>query len=219
MSNQPMEYKPDIRINNPIYLLRQVQELLIIAEHHKNSSSLIYACLECRIALELLDLNLILSTVKPVERLQILEDSKPKNGIDRVNRKVGSLKHKYQLFFQAICELFEFGNEYYDYKKSKDLQYKVSTYIHSYHMSDEQLQFESENMQNCIKLIKEVDSFIKGSLPIEDGAYIVLGLEIESMPEDDKIVLDEWKTSNTMTYELLKEKLLENLENRRANSG
>ena len=210
-----MVYKPDIRINNPIYLLRQVEELLLIAEKHKNSSSLIYACLECRIALELLDLNLILSTVKAEERKQIIEDSKPKNGIDRVNRKIGSLKHKYQLFFQAVCELFDFGNEYFDYKKSKDLQYKVSNYIHSYHMSNGQLEFDSENMQNCLKLIKEVDNFIKTSLPIEDGAYIVLGIEIETLPEEDKVVLNEWKTSNSMEYGDLKEKLSENLKLRR----
>ncbi|WP_298346995.1 hypothetical protein [uncultured Algibacter sp.] len=210
-----MEYKPDIRINNPIYLLRQVTELLKIAKEYKNSSSLIYACLECRIALELLDLNLILSTVKAEEREQIIEDSKPKNGIDRVNRRVGSLKHKYQLFFQAVCELFDFGNEYYDYKKSKDLQYKVSTYIHSYHMSNEQLEFDSENMQNCLRLIEEVDNFIKTSLPIENGAYIVLGIEIETLPEEDKTVLNEWKTTNSMEYDELKERLSENLKLRR----
>ncbi|WP_036154256.1 hypothetical protein [Maribacter forsetii] len=212
-----MEYKPDIRINNPIYLLRQVQELLLIAETHKNSSSLIYACLECRIALELLDLNLILHSVKSEEREQIIEDSKPKNGIDRVNKKIGSLKHKYQLFFQAICELFDFGNEYYNYKKSKDLQYRVSTYIHSYHMTDEELKFDSENMHTCLELIKEVDDFIKTSLPIEDGAYIVLGIEIETMPEEDKLVLNEWKSSNTMNYDDLKEKLSKNLTLRREN--
>lgn len=214
-----MLYKPDVRINNPIYLLRQVQELLYIAINNKNSSSLIYACLECRIALELLDLNLILSTVKPEERLQILEDSKPKNGIDRVNRKVGSLKHKYQLFFQAICELFDFSNKYYDYKKSKDLQHKLSAYIHSYHMSNEQLKYESEDMQSCLNLINEVDSFIKGSLPKEDGAYIVLGIDIDAMPQEDKIILDQWKISHDMTYELLKEKLSKNLEKRRANNN
>lgn len=210
-----MEYKPDIRINNPIYLLRQVTELLKIAKKYNNSSSLIYACLECRIALELLDLNLILHSVKREEREQIVEDSKPKNGIDRVNRRIGSLKHKYQLFFQAVCELFEFGNEYYDYKKSKDLQYKVSRYIHSYHMSDEQLKFDSKNMQNCLKLIEEVDSFIKSSLPIENGSYIVLGIEIETLPDEDKAVLEDWKTSNSMEYDELKERLSENLKLRR----
>jgi hypothetical protein len=162
-----------------------------------------------------MDLNLILSTVKPEDREQIMEDSKPKNGIDRVNRRVGSLKHKYQLFFQAIHELYDFDNKYYDYKKSKDLQYKLSTYIHSYHMTNKELEFDSENMQNCIKLIEDVDCFIKTSLPLKDNVYIILGVEIETLPDEDKIVLNEWKNSNSMEYFDLKKRLSANLKFRR----
>jgi hypothetical protein len=210
-----MEYKADVRINEPFYLLRQSLELVNIAKQHKNPSPLIYASLECRIALEIMDLNLILSTVKPEDREQIMEDSKPKNGIDRVNRRVGSLKHKYQLFFQAIHELYDFDNKYYDYKKSKDLQYKLSTYIHSYHMTNKELEFDSENMQNCIKLIEDVDCFIKTSLPLKDNVYIILGVEIETLPDEDKIVLNEWKNSNSMEYFDLKKRLSANLKFRR----
>ncbi len=210
-----MIYKPDIRINNPIYLLKQVEELLKITTTHKNSSSLIYASLECRIALELMDLNFLLHSVTASEREQIIIDSKPFKGIDRVNKKVGALKQKYQHFLQAVCELLDVGIEYYDYKKSKDLQYKVSTYIHSYHMTNEELKYESEDMKTCYNLILEVDEFIKSSLPEKDGTYTILGMEIASMPEEDRQVLNEWKTSNTMTYEEMKETLSENIRLRR----
>lgn len=210
-----MIYKPDIRINNPIYLLKQVEELLKIANTHKNSSSLIYASLECRISLELMDLNFLLHSVSASEREQIIIDSKPFKGIDRINKQVGALKHKYQQFLQAVCELLDVGIEYYDYKKSKDLQYKVSTYIHSYHMSNEELEYESENMKTCYNLILEVDKFIKSSLPEKDGTYTILGMEIASMPEEDRQVLNEWKTSNTMEYEEMKEILSKNIRLRR----
>ncbi|WP_197474570.1 hypothetical protein [Tenacibaculum ovolyticum] len=209
-----MTYKPDIRINNPIYLLRQVEELLKIARKHENSSSLIYATLECRIALELMDLNFLLHSVKAEEREQIIIDSKPKNGIDRVNSKIGSLKHKYQFFLQAICEILGVSNERYDYKKSKDLQYKVSTYIHSYHMNDSELQYNSDNMQNCLNLIIEVDSFIKSSMPYKNGTWTMLGMEISSMPKNDREIFEEWKISSKMTYNELKEKLSQNHEQR-----
>lgn len=205
-----MVYKPDIRINNPIYLLRQVEELLKLAQEYKNSSSLIYASLECRIALELMDLNFLLASVKPEEREQIITDSKPKNGIDRVNSKVGSLKYKYQFFLQAICEILGINNERYDYKKSKDLQYLLSTYIHSYHMDNPELEFNSVSMQKCLNLIIEVDKFIKSSMPYENGTWTMLGMEISSMPEKDREVLDEWKISTNMTYDQLKEKLSKN---------
>ena len=210
-----MIYKPDIRINNPIYLLRQVEELVKLAREYENSSSLIYASLDCRIALELMELNFLLASVKPEEREQIIIDSKPKNGIDRVNNKVGSLKYKYQFFLQAICEVLEISNERFDYKKSKELQYQLSNYIHSYHIDNPDLEFKSENMQKCLHLIIEVDRFIKSSMPYENGTWTMLGMEISSMPEKDREVLDEWKISSNMTYEELKEKLKLNHNSRK----
>lgn len=209
-----MIYKPYVRLNNPIYLLRQVKELLKIAREYKNSSSLIYATLECRIALELLELNFLLHLVKGEEREQIIIDSKPKNGIDRVNSKVGSLKYKYQFFLQAICEILGIGNERFNYKTSKDLQYKVSTYVHSYHMNDSDLKYNSDNMQNCLILILEVDGFIKSSMPYKNGTWTMLGMEISSMTENDREIFEEWKVSNKMTYDELKEKLSKNHKTR-----
>ena len=209
------EYNPDIRENDPIFLLRNVKELLLIGAANKNSSSLIYACLDCRIALELLDLNLILHSVGPNERQQIIEDSKPKNGIDRVNKKVGSLKEKYQMFFQAVCEIVGVPAKSFDFKKSKDLQYNLSTYIHSYYMNNDDLKYESKTMQNAIEIINEVDKFITSSLFIEDDAYIVVGINIDTIPVEDKLILDEWKVSNSMKYEDLMIRLKENIAKRK----
>jgi hypothetical protein len=202
-----MIYKPDVRINNPIYLLRQAEELIKIAKSNENTSSLIYASLECRIALELMDLNFLLHSVKREDREKIIEDSKPKNGIDRVNSKVGSLKFKYQYFLQAICEILDIDNEFYDYKKSKSLQHELSTYIHSYYLIGVEIKYQSAYMQKCLELILEVINFIKSSMPFNDGTYTMLGMEISSLPEEDRIILEEWKTSTKMTYEELKEKL------------
>ena len=204
------EYNPDIRENDPPYLLRQVQELLLIATANKNSSALIYACLDTRIALEILDLNVMLHSVIAEERKLIVEESKPKNGIDRVNKKQGSLKEKYQLFFQAVCETLSVDAKFYDFKKSKDIQYRLSTYIHSYYMTNEDLKYESVLMQNAITVIKEFETFIKTSFPIKDGSLIMTGINISTIPDNDKLILDEWKISNSMSYEDLKSRLKEN---------
>ena len=208
-------YKPEIRLNNPIYLLKQVDELLKIATKQKHPSLLIYSALECRISLELMDLNFLLHSVSADEREQIIIDSKPKNGIYRVNRKIGVLKQKYQFFLQAVCELLDVGNVYYDYNESKDLQFKLSTYIHSYHMNNEELEYDSENMQNCLNLILDVDEFIKSSMHYDNGTWTMIGMEIASLPKEDKDALDEWKKSNTMEYEDLKTILSENIQLRR----
>jgi len=200
-------YRPEIRINSPIYLIRQSEELIKIGKSGKNSSPLIYAALECRIALELMDLEFLLLSVKKDEREKFRIDSKSKNGIDRVNNKVGSLKFKYQYFLQAICEILDIDNKIYDYLKSKKLQYDLSTYIHSYYFIEVEINYESEYIQNCLKLVLDVISFVKSSMSYENGEYTMLGMEISSLPEDDKKVLNEWKKSSKMSYEQLKEKL------------
>lgn len=204
------KYNPDVRENDPTYLLRQVQELLLIATTNKNSSALIYACLDSRIALEILDLKIMLHSVSAGERKLIIEESKPKNGIDRVNKKQGSLKEKYQLFFQAVCETLSVNAKFYDFKKSKDIQYKLSTYIHSYYMTNEDLKYDSIAMQKAISIIKEFEIFLKTSFPVKNDTLIITGINISTIPENDKIILQEWKASNSMSYEDLKRRLKEN---------
>ncbi len=199
-------YNPNIRENDSAYLLRQVQELLLIAEHNKSSSPLIYACLDSRIALEILDLNIILHSVNKEERIQIIKNSKPKNGIDRVNKKEGGLKEKYQLFFQAICEVLNVNGKFYDFKKSKDIQYRLSTYIHSYYMTNEDLKYNSLLMQNAIKIIKEFEDFIKTAVPVENNSMVIIGTNFKNLPVNDKILFEDWKTSS-ITYDELKERL------------
>jgi hypothetical protein len=155
------EYNPNIRENDPIFLLRNIQELLLIAKENKNSSALLYACLDCRIALEILDFNIILHSVDPIERQKIIEDSKSKNGIDRINKKVGILKEKYQMFFQVFCEIVGIQAKSFDFKRSKDLQYNLSSYIHSYYMNNSDLNYDSEIMKGAINIINEVIEFIE----------------------------------------------------------
>lgn len=204
------KYNPDVRENDPPYLLKQVQELLLIASVNKNSSALIYACLDSRIALEILDLNIMLHSVSPEERVQIVEESKPKNGIDRVNKKQGSLKEKYQLFFQAVCETLSVDAKFYNFKKSKDIQYRLSTYIHSYYMTNEDLKYDSVLMQNAIIVIKEFEAFLKTSFPVKNESLIMTGMNTAKIPDKDKQILEEWKTSSSMSYDSLKSRLKQN---------
>jgi len=207
-------YRTEFRENNYIYLKRQAEELLIYAEEFKNSNALIYACLDSRIALETLDLKKILLSADSSEIATIIEDSKPKNGIEKNGKKQGSLKERYQLFYQAVCEILGVNDKYYDFKHSKELQYKLSTYIHSYYMTQEEINYDSEIMQNAILLIKEVHNFIKSSLYFDGKDWIAHGAKITTIPEDDKTLLEEWKNNSKMEYDELKFKLKENLMSR-----
>lgn len=208
------EYYPNKRINDPAYLLHHVDYLLEIAKEYENSSSLIYACLDSRIALEYCDLQLILASVRPEERQKVLESSKPKNGIERMNNKHKALKEKYHSFFQIVSELLGVSWNKYDFKKSKELQNKLSTYIHSYYMLDDEIDFNSDTMQAAFQLIDEVREFIQNGLNFRGSDYQIIGVEIASIPEEDKELLAEWK-ENRITQEELKKKLASNIEMRK----
>lgn len=199
-------YNPDFRENNPIYLIRQSQELMIIAKSNKNSNAILYACLDTRIALELLDLNKILLSIEPDEVELILQESKPKNGITRVGKNTGTLKEKYQLYFQAVCEIIDLDAKSYDFKESKNLQHKLSTYIHSYHMMPDEINFDSKTMQNAFKIMNDSHAFIKSSLHLKDNQYESYGLRIKTLTNENKTILNDWKNSN-ISYDELKEKL------------
>jgi hypothetical protein len=207
-------YNPDIRENDPFFLRRNVQELLLIGNANKNSSSVIYACLDSRIALEKLDLTVILLSVDEKERNTIIEETKPKNGIERVGQKIGVLKERYQLFFQAVCEVLDIDSRRYDFKKSKDLQIQLSAYIHSYYMTNEDLKYDSQIMQNAIRIITDVDKFILSSYTKENETYGGLtGIKIATIASEDKLLLNEWKLTKTLDYEDLKLKIKQNFLN------
>jgi hypothetical protein len=199
------EYNPTLRVNQPEYLIIHIGNLLDIAKKYKNSSSLIYACLDARIALELIDLNMILASVKPEERNKIINDTRPKNGIDRIGSKRGILKEKYQLFFQAICEVFDIEGSYYDFKKSKELQSKLSTYVHSYYMTEVEISFDSTLMQAVFPLIDEVEAFIKYSLKFDGYTYTFLGMEKDTIPDEYLTIFNDWKESRISEDELRNE--------------
>lgn len=204
------KYRPDLRENDPIFLLRNAEELLLIGKANKNSSSIIYACLDSRIALENLELNIILHSVEQKERMKIIEDTKPKNGIEMVGRKQGSLKEKYQIFFQAICEVLGVNAKSFDFKKSKNLQNQLSSYIHSYYMTNDDLKYDSPIMQNAIKIVNNVKDFIFSFLPIENDNYVITGMNMVLLPKEDKLLLEEFKVCHAMSYEDLIARLEKN---------
>lgn len=208
------EYQPNKRSNDPAYLLHHVTKLVEIAQEHKNASSLIYACLDSRIALEICDLFLILASVKPEERQAVLESSKPKNGIEKLNNKRKPLKEKYQSFFQNMSELLGVSWNKYNFKKSKDLQHQLSTYIHSYYMLEDEINFDSETMQAALRLIEQVQEFIREGLNFDGESYQVIGVEMETIPLEDKELLAEWK-DNKLTQDELKQRLALNIQMRK----
>ena len=170
----------------------------------------LHSCLEARNALEKLDLEFILASVPEADRMKIMCESRIKHGISRANKQVGILKERYQLFFKAVSEVIELNTVVYDLKQSHNFQSNLSFYIHSYHLTDEQIKFSSPAMSAVPNLIGLVDKFIKKSCNYDGITYLIGSFQIHNMPSEDKTLLDKWKSDTSFKYDRLVEELRNN---------
>jgi hypothetical protein len=208
------EYNPTKRLQDPLYLTINAEILKSGAIATKNSSAIIYACVDLRTSLELIEFIILLGSVSEELRPEIVELGKTKNGIDKANKKIKSLKEKFQLFYQALCETANISGRRFDYKKSDDLQFALSKYLHSFIRHPLEINFESIFMQDALILIDETIKFILDYISYETGEMKIQCINVNKIPSEDKLLLEEWKSSTRMTYEQLKERLSENLKNR-----
>tara|TARA_R110000764_G_C11010292_1_gene383151 strand:- start:1421 stop:1861 length:441 start_codon:yes stop_codon:yes gene_type:complete len=136
--------REELRLHRTDWLIIQAQNLVKQGLTSRAPSLLFYACFEARLALERFDLDIVLASVSQEERLKIIDGCKPKNGIEKQGRKVGALKERYQIFIISVFEALEMKSNFYDFKESKSLQNKLSSYIHSYYMADTYINIESQ---------------------------------------------------------------------------
>lgn len=208
------QYNPTKRLQDPSYLIINAEVLKEGAIEHKNSSALIYACVDLRTALELVEFIILLASVGEELRPEIINLGKTKNGIDRANRKIKSLKEKFQLFYHALCEIANISGKQYDYKKSDDLQFRLSKYLHSFIRHPADINFDSKFMQDSLPLIEETINFIRDFITYDNKELKIQSIDVNQIPSDDKLLLEEWKNSTKMSYEELKERLTENFKKR-----
>ncbi len=211
------EYNSTKRIHDPAYYCHHVSEMKKLAIRGTNSNAIIYCMVDLRTALELTEYTILLASVGEELRQEISELTKAKNGIDAANKKLKTLKEKYQMFYQAVCEVIGLKGKFYDTKKSDDLQYRVSAYLHPYYRTQIEIDFGSDFMNDGLALIDETIAFIKDSLMFDGSSYSIQNIEKAKIPPEDQLIFEEWKNSVKMTYEELKGLLRETAKNRRAN--
>jgi hypothetical protein len=209
------EYNPTKRLQDPLYLTINAEILKSGAITLKSSSPLIYACVDLRTALELVEFIILLGSVSDELRPEIIELGKTKNGIDRANKKIKSLKEKFQLFYQAVCEVAKISGRSFDFKKSDDLQFRLSKYLHSFIRPPSDIDFDSEFMQSSLSLIDETIKFIQDYITYDNNELKIQSIDVNQIPADDLLLLEEWKNSTKMTYDELKKRLAENFNKRR----
>ena len=168
-----------IRINRSDWLIIQAQGLIEFGKEHNLASSFIYACLEARLALEKADLDIVLASIGPEERLEIIELSKPKNGIERQGKKIGALKERYQIFIVNVFKALDMQTNFYDFKKSKILQNKLSSYIHSYYFFETDMRADSLELKEIPELINNTEEFLRESSYVEGEGHGIRSIDLK----------------------------------------
>jgi hypothetical protein len=200
-------YKSSLRIHEPPWLLLQAKDLLDKGVRQKDSSKILYSCLELRNCLEMVEYRMILASVEETDREQIMVEAKPRQGINKVNNKIKTLKYKYQIFYKTICETLDHSGYPFDFSKSANLKEALSNYVHTYTRTKEELEYGSLYLKSANEIIKEVIDFLELSLNKEKGknSYTLQNMCMTTLSSEYKQILDNWKNGTIKDESELKD--------------
>lgn len=183
------------------WLLAFTKKLLEKAVDAQNASLIIYAALECRNMLEKIEFDLLLVTNDNKDRNELVEVAKGKRGLSKANNDYKTLKYKYQVFFSAFMEAFQFPLPIkpFDFKQSEQIQASLGDYVHIYTKLTPDFDFNSKFVNDGLALISDAIHFIEDFCLKEDengGTSITYGgLKLSSMPLEMAKLYDNWKNS------------------------
>lgn len=205
-------YQPSKRTHNPSWLIHHSHDLLKKALRLEDSSKILYACLELRNCLEMVEFRLILASLEEHERSEVIALAKPHHGIEKTNKKVKTLNAKFQSFYKMVCEVYGIKGNAFDFCKSSELKNDLSEYIHIYTRTESELAYGSAFLNAAIPLIASAIGFLEHALNKGDGVYKLQNISITTLSDDDQQILQRWKEGKIKDETDLKEILLKQKE-------
>ncbi len=200
------------REHKPTWLLEYIEHLLKKANEFHNTSFVLYAALETRNLLELIEYSLIFMSLSEQEREKISETAHEKGAVEKFRNEYKTLKYKHLKFFQMVMELSPslpsapigiFNINIID-KYSKE----ISGSIHIYTKVDNDFIYKGDFVKATFEKIREICDFLRTNFVIEkDGKnYFVTGnLVISSLPPKMKEIYLEWKNEPRQDETILEE--------------
>lgn len=186
-------YKEELEFKIQRGLIWHAKDLLDKAIRQKDASKILYACLELRNCLEMVEFGMILASVEEEERAQLMVDAKPGQGINKVNDKLKSLKYKYQIFYKVVCETAgRLGNPF-DFSRSASLKEKLSDYVNTHTRTPDELMFGSDYLKSASGIIQESIDFLEPASNKDKNSYTLQNLSIVTLNDEDKGIFDRWK--------------------------
>jgi hypothetical protein len=187
-------FNPYKREHNLHWAVLQLRTLLSNAIEQKSSTYISYAALEGRMIIERVEFDILVMAAHESVNTDWQDLIEKQNGIQKVNSKYKALRFKYQTFTEAFSKVIfdDLPVKPFEFRKAEDFQSKLSQYIHIYTRTSEEIKFESEYMQNGIKLIEETISFLENMFTIRDKSYIFGVLNFASLKNGFEVEFKNW---------------------------
>ncbi len=193
-----LSFNPHERHHIPAWILLKITFLTKMANYQKDSSCVLYACLEARNLLEMISYKKLQCSVSADEREALEAVAKPKNGITTVDKQLKALGLKTQEFMHALLQS-EGAPEYqfpvFVPSVCEAILNKLSQYIHTYTVENKDMEFGSAYIEAGFAVIDEAVEFAESNLvrsPETETCYII-NYDIINLPEWAKRVLGDWK--------------------------
>ncbi len=204
-------YEFNKRIQNVNWSLIHIETLLNYSRENKNPSFVIYAAFESRHLLERIEFEIIVMSANSKFGHQDFVDIKKRHGINKANKKFNSLKFRHQTFTEAFAKAVkpELNFNFFNYKESESLKENLSQYLHLYSRMDDELEFESDFIQNGFIRIKATKDFLESYFTKDlNGVYFGV-LDFTTISEAMKIEFNNWLTTTKQNNESLTKRLAE----------
>ena len=198
----------------PTWILLKIEDLIDKAKREKDSSKVLYACLESRNLIEMLKFSKIQCSIPEEERNATAERASGQNGLEKENKKLKVLNQKYQDFFQAVSEDANFSFTSFNASQCQKILDSLHAYIHTYTISEHEMIFSSNYVQEAFNVINNATAFVKSNMTYiqENNTYAIANIDVKTLPEWARIVLDAWKQDPKNDYENLKKSIADGAE-------
>ena len=202
-------FNPYQREHNLHWTVLQMRTLLGNALKLKSSTLISYAALEARMIVERVEFEILVMAAHESLNSDWQDFIEKQNGIQKVNSKYKALRFRYQSFTEAFSKviLIDLPLKPFEFKKAEDFQSKLSQYIHIYTRRNEELLYESEFMQDGVKLIEQTILFLENMFTLQDGKYVFGVLNFSSLKNGFELEFNNWLKSLDEDVEALIQRL------------
>lgn len=199
-------YQSSHREHDFAWILRHCKDLEEKAKRQKDVSKILYCALELRNCLEMVEFYFLLASVDPKLHLTIKEIASQWKGNEKANKKIKALNFKAQKFQELASESSDISTTLFSYKKCDELKNKLSKYLHTYTLTEDEIKYNSTFIQEAFKIFNETRNWIEKWLLFDGKTYTIASIRWDSLKPEQKKLFERWK-DDLLNEEQLKEEL------------